>query len=270
LAGNLNLPLRVARKLKASGRALAIVGLWGETAPELEALADYFTLLSLGELASVKAFFKECGAEELCLAGGISRESVLFNFKPDRDALDLLATLPSFQTDQLLRAVAAYLEKDGLRLVSALDIAPEISVRPGLLTPREPGEELLADLNLAFRVAKELGRLDVGQTAVVSEKITVALEGADGTDATISRGAALSSKPIAVAKVVKPTQDRRFDLPLVGPLTIELLLKVKAGGLILDSGGLILLDEEKCVEMAGAGGLVIVAASQSPYVPAAG
>jgi DUF1009 family protein len=155
--------------------------------------------------------------------------------------------------------MAQWLEERSLKLVSVTELAPGLLVQPGLLTQKAPSPELLEDLRLAFRVAKELGRLDVGQTAVVSDKIAVALEGADGTDATIRRGAALCRKPVAVAKTVKPSQDTRFDLPVVGLETIEVLLECRAGALALDASGLIFLDQEQCLALANRAGLAIVA-----------
>ncbi|MDR1042238.1 MAG: UDP-2,3-diacylglucosamine diphosphatase LpxI [Deltaproteobacteria bacterium] len=259
IAGNLSLPVLAARKVKEEGRFLAVAAIAGEASAELRNLADRYTELSLGELAPMAGFFLDAGVTDVCMAGGVSRETIIRNYRPDEEAVRLLEGLASFQTDTILRAVAGWLEVRGLRLVAVTDLVPEILVRPGRLGATEPSGELMADLAFAFRIARELGRLDVGQTAVACDKIAVALEGADGTDATIRRGAALCSKPVAVAKVLKPSQDTRLDLPVVGPPTIRLLAEVGAGGLVLDARGLILLDEEECVRLADAAGLALLA-----------
>jgi DUF1009 family protein len=259
VAGNRSLPLTAAKAVKARGGRLVVVGLAGETDPAVYDLAEAHVELPLGALGALADFFLGRGASLAALAGGISRESVIARYQPDEEAVKVMESLASFQTDSILRAVAGYLEGRGLELVSVADLAPELLVAPGVLTRKAPEGELLEDLRMAFRLAKELGRLDCGQTVVVSDKIAVALEGADGTDATIERGAALCRKPVAVAKVVKPSQDYRLDLPVIGPDTIAALVKGQAGALALDAGGLIMLEAERCLELADSGGLAIVA-----------
>jgi len=259
IAGNLSLPVLAARKTKEEGRPLYVAGFCGETDPQLKLLSDRYLELPLGQLKPMADFFLENGVKKICLAGGLSRENIITSYQPDEAAIKLLESLSDFQTDNILRAVAGWLEERGLNLVSVAELIPEILVKPGLLTQTAPTPELLEDLNLAFRLAKELGRLDVGQTVVVSDKIAVALEGADGTNATIRRGASLCKKPIAVAKTVKPNQDFRLDLPVVGPETIEVLIECRAGGLALDSSGLIILEQDKCLQLANQAGLVILA-----------
>ncbi|MDR2612497.1 MAG: UDP-2,3-diacylglucosamine diphosphatase LpxI [Deltaproteobacteria bacterium] len=259
IAGNLSLPVLAARKVKEEGRFLAVAGIGGEASEELRGLADRYTELSLGELRPLSGFFLGCGVRDVCMAGGVSRETIIRNYRPDEEAVKLMEGLRSFQTDSILRAVAGWLEARGLNLVSVTDLVPEILVRPGRIGRAEPSPELEEDLSFAFRIARELGRLDVGQTVVACDKIAVALEGADGTDATIRRGASLCSKPVAVAKVLKPSQDTRLDLPVVGPPTVRLLAEVKAGGLALDARGLILLEEEECARLADEAGIALVA-----------
>ncbi|MDR2140207.1 MAG: UDP-2,3-diacylglucosamine diphosphatase LpxI [Deltaproteobacteria bacterium] len=267
IAGNLRLPVLTAQKLRAEGRPLVVVGLVGETAPEVRALADAYVELPLGQLQPLADFFLRNGAQKICMVGGVSRENIIGAYQPDEAALTIMEKLDNFHTDSILRAVAQWLESQGLTLVSVADLAPDLRVPPGLLTKKAPTPELLEDLRLAFKVAKELGRLDVGQTVVVSDKIAVALEGADGTDATIRRGAALCRKPVAVAKVVKPSQDSRLDLPVIGPETIEVLIECQAGGLALDARGLIMLEREKCLALADQAALVITAWQDEPGLP---
>jgi DUF1009 family protein len=259
IAGNQQLPVLAAKRVKESGQTLVVVGLAGETDPVISTISDYYLETPLGQLGKMANFFLDHKVERVCLAGGVSRENIISSYQPDQEAVKVMEKLTSFQTDTILRAVADYLEELGLKLVSVADIIPEILIHPGLLTQKAPDDEQLEDLKLAFRLAKELGRLDCGQTVVVSDKIAIALEGADGTDATIRRGAALCRKPISVAKVVKPRQDTRLDLPVIGPTTIATLVECRAGALALDAGGLIMLEGDKCLQMANQAGMVIVA-----------
>jgi DUF1009 family protein len=248
-----------AKKVKERGGRLVVVGLTGETDPKVAQLADAYLEIPLGHIGLTADFFLEHGVEKLSIAGGVSRENIISRYQPDEEAIKVMEKLSSFQTDSILRAVAGYLEERGLKLLSVAELVPELLIKPGLLTNSKPDPELLTDLQMAFRLAKELGRLDCGQTVVVSDKIAIALEGADGTDATIRRGASLCKKPIAVAKVVKPNQDTRLDLPVIGPDTVSVLTECGAGGLALDASGLIMLDGDRCLDMANQAGLVMVA-----------
>jgi DUF1009 family protein len=264
IAGNLSLPVLAARRVKAEGRTLLVAGISGETDPELQKLADYYEEISLGSLIPLSEFFLSRGCVTVAMAGGVSRDNIVKNYHPDEEAVKIMEKLPNFHTDAILRAFADWLEERGIKLVSITDVAPEILVKPGYLGKTRPNPELMEDLRLAFKFARELGRLDIGQTVVVSDKIAVALEGADGTDATIRRGANLCLKPVAVAKVLKPHQDKRLDLPVIGPSTLELLRDVGAGGLALDAKGLIVLEEESCVRLADEAGIVLVAWKELP------
>jgi DUF1009 family protein len=259
IAGNQDLPKYAARKIRSEGIPLCAVGLIGETDPEIRDLSDFYLEVPLGGLQAMADFFLTNGAVKICMAGGVSRERVVAGYQPDEAALELMAGLDNFHTDAILRALAGWLEAKGLNLVSVAELVPDLAVSPGLLTELPPTKSLLADLKLAYSVAKELGRLDVGQTVVASDKIVVALEGADGTDATIKRGAALCRKPVAVAKVVKPLQDVRLDPPVVGPETFSVLADCRAGALALDARGLIFLEREKCLSIANSVGLSVVA-----------
>ncbi|MDR2459927.1 MAG: UDP-2,3-diacylglucosamine diphosphatase LpxI [Deltaproteobacteria bacterium] len=264
IAGNHILPILAAKKAKERGQKVLVVGISGETDPELKELADYYEEVSLGQLKPLANFFLSHGCHTVSMAGSISRQNILSNYKPDEAAVQLMESLPNFLTDTILRSVAQWLEREGLKLVSVTDIVPELLVKPGQLGIHSPSNEILEDLILAFNLARELGRLDVGQTVVVCDKIAVALEGAEGTDETIRRGASLCSKPISVAKVLKPIQDTRFDLPVIGPSTIELLVEVAAGALVLDAKGLIVLEEERCISLANDAHIALLAWTEAP------
>ncbi|MDR1871531.1 MAG: UDP-2,3-diacylglucosamine diphosphatase LpxI [Deltaproteobacteria bacterium] len=264
IAGNLSLPVLTAQKIKAAKTPLVVVGLKGETDPQVKSLADAYLEVVLGHIQPMAQFFLAKGVKTVCMVGGVSRENITGSWDPDEAAQDILADLDNFHTDAILRAAAKWLEDQGLTLVSVAELVPDLTVQPGLLTAKAPSPALLEDLRLAYRVAKELGRLDVGQTVVVSDKIAVALEGADGTNATIFRGASLCRKPIAVAKVVKPSQDIRFDLPVIGPETINVLTSCGAGALALDARGLIMLEKEECLAQANKAGLAIIAWLDQP------
>ena len=259
IAGNRDLPLMVARKARELGRPLAVAGIVGEAAAELEHMSDHFTWNVLGQLRAMIDFFHLAGVRELVMIGGISRDNIIFNYEPDDIALEVMASISDFHTDKILRAMTARLEKEGLTLRAVTELLPELLTSPGVLTKKAPEAELAADLEVAWRVAKELGRLDVGQLAVVSDRITLAVEAAEGTDETVRRGAALAVKPVAVAKVVKPMQDIRLDPPVIGPDTIRVMTEAGVGALAVDASSILIVDREETVRLADEAGLALVA-----------
>ena len=263
VAGNRELPLMVVRRAKMLGRPSVVVGIEGEADPLLEQLADQFIWVQLGQLTKPLDFFRKAGVRDMVIIGGISRETLVLNYEPDEEAVVLLESLTDFQTDNLLRVVATYLEKMGFNLRPLADILPELLTAPGVLTKCSPSPELEADLKMAWRIAKGMGRLDIGQTIVVSDLITLAVEAAEGTDEAVIRGAALADKPVAVAKVVKPIQDFRLDPPVIGPDTIKVMAEAKVGALAVDASQTILIDREEIIRLAEEANLAIVAWTDS-------
>lgn len=259
IAGNRELPLMVAAKARQLGRPLAAVGIEGETNPALADLADSFIMVKLGQFKAMLDFFKAAGVKDLVMIGGIDRETIIFNYEPDEMFVEVMEALDDFHTDKILRAVTDRLEANGLKLWPVTELLPELLTPTGLLTKAAPDENLRADLKVAWRVAKELGRLDVGQVVVVSDRITLAVEAAEGTDAAVRRGAALAEKPVAVAKVVKPNQDWRLDPPVIGPETIRVMAEAKVGALVVDAAHILIIDREETLRLADEAGLVIVA-----------
>ncbi len=259
IAGNRDLPLMVAQKAKEIGRPLVVVGIEGEARPELAQLAERAAFIRLGQLQAMLEFLNRAGVRELMMIGGIDRETIILNYDPDEMFIGVLEKLDDFHTDKILRALTSCLEEQGIELKAVSELLPELLTAPGLLTSRAPDPDLTADLKVAWRSAKELGRLDVGQTAVVSDRITLAAEAAEGTDAAVIRGAALARKPVAVAKVVKPMQDLRLDPPVIGPETIRVMAEAGVGALAVDAEQVLILNRDETVRLAEEAGLALVA-----------
>jgi DUF1009 family protein len=258
IAGNRELPLMVMNKAKELGRPVFVLGIEGEADPGLEKLADRFAWVKLGQLQPIIDFFKEAGGRDLLMIGGISREAIV-NYEPDETAIEVMESIDDFHTDKILRAVAARLEREGLVLGAVPGLLPELLTAPGILGAKQPDADLLADLKVAWRIAKELGRLDVGQCAVVSDRITLAVEAAEGTDETVKRGAALAAKPAAVAKVVKPGQDLRLDPPVIGPESIRVMAAAGVGALVVDALSILIINRAECIRLADMAGLALLA-----------
>jgi DUF1009 family protein len=179
--------------------------------------------------------------------------------RPDIKGLSLLSRIVVLHDDGILRALAAELDKEGIEIVSSIQYLPELLIPKGYLTKKRPGRKQEADIRFGWKVAKELGRLDIGQCVVVRDKTVLALEAIDGTDETIKRGGRIAGKDAVIVKVSKPDQDLRFDVPSVGLETIKVMSEVKASVLAVEAGKTLIFDKPEMLKYADSLGISVVA-----------
>jgi hypothetical protein len=179
--------------------------------------------------------------------------------RPDTKAISLIAGMRHTHDDGLLRGFARLLEKEGIKIRASTFLLPEILAQEGCWTKRKPTQSEKADIKLGWDLAKEIGRLDVGQCLVVGGGSVLAVEAIDGTDATIKRGGQLSRGSAVVVKVCKPNQDIRFDIPAVGAQTIKTMNEVGLKVLAIEAGKAVVFDREEMIELANEFDMVIVA-----------
>jgi len=258
IAGSGTFPLTVARAARDEGYRVVAVAHNGETLPEMAAVADELSWIYVGELNKLIAVFKEAGVSEAVMAGGIKKVRLFGNAKPDMRTLMLLARVGIKKDDNLLRAVADELASEGIRIRSATEMLSSILTPQGLLTERRLTSREEQDADYGWSLAKEIGRLDIGQCVVVKDRTVLAVESIEGTDETIRRGGLHGGKGAVVVKVSKPQQDARFDLPTVGPRTIEVMADVGATVLVIEAGRSILLEKKILTEKARAGGISVL------------
>jgi len=180
------------------------------------------------------------------------------NVRPDLRGLTLMSKLAIFHDDDILRAVAGELQREGIHIVSSAEHLPELLAPRGNLTRRKPNQEEREDVEFGWKIAKELGRLDIGQCVVVRRKTVLAMEAIEGTNETILRGGKLAKEKAVVVKVSKPNQDMRFDVPAVGPDTIEVMAQVKASVLAIEAGKTLIFDKLGMISYADRSRIVIV------------
>jgi hypothetical protein len=178
--------------------------------------------------------------------------------QPDARALALLQRIGTFKDDAVLRGVAQELEAEGIEIVPPTAFLADVIARPMVYTQREPEPAQWRDIRYGYRVAKEIGRWDIGQCVVVRGEAVLAVEGIEGTDQTIRRAGALANGDVVVVKVCKPTQDLRFDLPAVGPGTVRTLVEARGCVLAVEAGRTVMLEREEMVAAADAAGVVVV------------
>lgn len=257
IAGKGQFPLLFAQAARQQGLTVVAVAHRGETDPSLETLAAECHWIYVGQIGKLIRALKKAGVSQAVMAGGISRGRLFREFRPDLRALNLLRRVGMGHDDRILRGLAAELEGEGVTILSPLLYLQEILAGPGPLSRRSPTPPEREDIDYGFRIAKAVGRLDLGQCVVVRRQVVTALEAIEGTDETIRRGGRLAGKGAVVVKVCKPGQDLRFDLPAVGTGTIQAMAEVQAQVLALEAGKTLMFDREEMLALANQAGIAV-------------
>jgi DUF1009 family protein len=264
IAGKGQFPLMCARAARQHGLGVVALAHHGETDPALADLADEIHWIYVGQLGKIIRVFKNAGVHRALMAGGINRGRLFSQFRPDFRALKLLAQVGVGQDDRVLRAVAGEMEREGITVVAATLFLEELMAPAGRLGRRRPAPWEMRDVNFGFKVAKEVGRLDIGQCAVVRHGVVAALEAIEGTDEAIRRGGQLSGPGAVVVKVCKPEQDLRFDLPAVGLGTVEAMAEVGARVLAIEAGKTLIFDRAEMISLADRHGIAVWGVAETP------
>jgi UDP-2,3-diacylglucosamine hydrolase len=258
IAGGGQFPLLVADAAKRRGLGVVAVAHLGETDPSLSEKVDEVIWIRLGQLGQLIKALKKKNVKKGLMAGTITKRRMFEDIRPDLRGLAVISKLALFHDDGILRAVADELAREGIEIVSSTQYLPELVARQGCLTKRKPNKSEKEDIDFGFQVAKELGRLDIGQCVVVKKKTILAVEAIEGTDAAIRRGGDLAREGAVVVKVSKPNQDLRFDVPAVGLGTMKTMGEVKAAALAVESGKTLLFDKNEMIAYADKIGIAIV------------
>jgi DUF1009 family protein len=262
IAGNGRFPIIFADNARKLGYHVSAVAHEGETEPELAGHVDRIHWIKIGQLNKLIKAFKEDGVHQAVMLGGIKKTHVFTTLRPDFRTLALATRLALWKDDDILRELAKELEREGIVICESTFGLEGILVEEGTLTARAPSEKEWEDILYGWEVAHEIGRLDIGQCVVVKDRVVVAVEAVEGTDGAIKRGGDLAKEGAVVVKRSKPQQDLRFDLPAVGPRTIEVMASVKASVLAIEAGRTILLDREIMLDKAQSARIAIVGIKQ--------
>lgn len=263
IAGGGQFPLLFAKAAQDKGRQVVIAAHKGESASEIEEVADRLCWVKLGQLGKIIKFFKEENVTETVLLGTITKTKIFKDILPDFKGLSLWNKIDVRQDDAILRAVAASLEKEGISVLESTIYLQDLLFPKGVLTRKKPTEAQFADIEFGWQMARAVGKLDIGQCVVVRNRTVLAVEAIEGTDAAIERGGALGKEDAVVVKVKKPGQDFRFDLPAIGTKTIESMQRVNARVLAVETGQALLFDAETVIVNADRAGIVIVGVEES-------
>jgi hypothetical protein len=270
IAGNGSFPLLVLDAARAQGLEVIVAAIKEEASSEIGAHgATAVHWLSLGELSRLIETFQREGVRRAIMAGQVKHKQIFSSIRPDWRLAKLLLSLGTQNTDSLLGAVAQTLADEGIILENSTSFLEPLLVKAGVLTKRAPSAQEKTSMDYGRSVARHLAQYDIGQTVVVAGSACVAVEAMEGTDATIERAgqimhslegdASTLSRELTVVKIAKPNQDMRFDVPVVGVKTIEVLRRAGATCLALDAGKCLLLEGQAIVTAADSANIAMVA-----------
>jgi len=258
IAGNGQFPILFSKAARAKGFEIFAIAHIGETREDLSQYVDNIEWIYLGQLGRLIKFFQSNKVESAVMVGAITKTRMFKDVKPDFKALKLLSSLRHTRDDNVLRALANFLEKEGIRIKASTFLVPELLATEGCWTQRKPKKSERLDIDFGWDLARKIGELDIGQCLVVQGRSVLAVEAIDGTDATIRRGGSLGNGQAVVVKICKPNQDRRFDLPAVGIQTIESMHESGASTLVVEAGNAIVFDREDTIHKANQRGICII------------
>ncbi|HVO62323.1 MAG TPA: UDP-2,3-diacylglucosamine diphosphatase LpxI [Terriglobales bacterium] len=269
IAGNGRFPFLVLDAARAQGYEVVVAAIKEETFPEIESHgAAAIHWLSLGELSRLIDTFKREGVHRAIMAGQVKHKQIFSSIRPDWKLAKLLLSLGSRNTDSLLGAIAKVLADEGITLENSTALLEPLLAKSGVLTKRAPSELESKNVEYGRTVATHLAQYDIGQTVVVAESACLAVEAMEGTDETIERAgrimkslqgdASTLSRALTVVKIAKPNQDMRFDVPVIGIKTIDVMRAAGATCLAIDAARCLLLDGEAIISAANATNIAIV------------
>lgn len=257
IAGNGRFPFLVADAARRQGRRVVAIGIREETFPDLEGRVDALHWVSLGQLGRCIEALRSEGVTEAVMAGQVKHKQIFSGIVPDLKMMSLLARLAVKNTDSLIGAVADFLAREGIRLLPSTALLEDQMAAPGAMTRGRPSKDELQDVAYGRQVARTLAGMDLGQTVVVKDRAAVALEAMEGTDEVIRRAGKLAGPGTTVVKVAKTRQDMRFDVPVVGAGTLDVMREAGARVLALEAGRTLLLDKGPFLAQAEGAGIAV-------------
>lgn len=266
IAGAGSFPFQVAEGARRQGRRIVIIGLRGFADPGLRGLADAFYWSGVVRLGGWKRIFAREGVREAIMAGRVRKADMygrlrLLRYLPDLTSLKVwYRKAKDKRNDSILQAAADELAAGGVKLIDSTCYCPKILAESGVLTATAPSEAQWRDIRFGWRIAKEMGRLDIGQSIAVKEQEVIAVEAVEGTDEMIRRAGQLCRQGgWTLVKVAKPKQDMRFDVPSIGPGTMESMHAGHGKVLAIEAGRTLLLERDRTLDLADQYGIIIVA-----------
>lgn len=261
VAGEGKLPGLLAKSAAAKGWRVVAVTLSPNAQAQVMPHVEAVHLIAPGQLGRNLKLLKEENVDSLVFIGKMPKIDLLKNIhKLDWLGIQTLSKMANFSDDSIQQTMGQVTEEHGMKVLTQSEFLRELFPNYGVMTKRQPTVGEYADVEYGIGVARELARLDIGQTVVVRDQMIIALEAIDGTDSTIRRAVSIAGKPVVVCKVARPSQDQRFDIPTVGMATLQSMVAPTPGGVLaLGAGETMVVDKEEMVEFAEKHGMVMMA-----------
>lgn len=259
IAGDGLLPVKMAQYAKDNGFDVVAISLSSDNYKQLCKYCSKVYTSSPGEVLKIEEILKNEEIKQLTFLGKVHKGLILKRPKFDSKAVEFLKTAKRLNDDEVMLGIIAEMEKIGITILDQTIFIKSLMIPAGVLGKLKPTAAQMEDVNYGYWLAKEMGKLDVGQSVVIKDKMVMAVEAIEGTDKCIRRGAKLARQGASVVKVSKPSQDKRFDIPTVGLKTLQTMKKYKASLLTVEANETIIVDQEKVVKYADKNNIVVMA-----------
>ena len=260
VAGDGELPVEMAKSAKNNGFEVVCISLSSDNFKELKKYCAKVVSYGPGQVDSIKQFLLDEGIKQLTFLGKVSKTMLIKRPRLEKTAIDVLKQMKKLNDDAIMLKIIEHMEQIGITILDQTIFIKNLMVQKGVLTSKAPNEVQNLDIEYGYKIAKQMGGLDIGQSVVMKDRMIMAIEAIEGTDRCIKRGGKLAKRKNAiVVKVSKPAQDKRFDIPAVGYRTIKTMKRYGANVLALESGETIIVDKDKMVDYANKHGIIIVA-----------
>ena len=259
IAGDGLLPVTMAQYAEESGCEVSAISLSGDNYKQLKKYCSKVYSFCPGEPIKIEEVLKKEDIKQLTFLGKVSKTILLKRPKLDSKAIDFLRKAIRLNDDKVMLMIIEELEKIGITVLDQTLFIKNLMIPSGVLGKVQPTPEQIEDVNYGYWLAKESGKLDVGQSVVIKNKMIMAVEAIEGTDKCIRRGGKLARKHARVVKVAKPNQDKRFDIPAIGLKTLKTMKKYKADLIAVEAGETIIVDQEKVIKYANKHDIVVMA-----------
>ena len=259
IAGNGRFPVIALETARKQGDEAIAIAIKEEASADVERAAARCYWLSLGELSRLIEICKSENITQIMMAGQVKHAKIFSAIRPDWRLIKLLATLPQKNTDSLIGGVRKVLSDEGIELVDSTLLLKPLLAPVGVITKRKPDADELRDIEYGRRIAHTLASLDLGQSVAIADRACVALEAMEGTDAMLRRAASLvEGKRLTLVKAASRRGHMLFDVPVIGPQTVDVMIETKTSALAIDAGRTLMLDREELLGKANAAGIAII------------
>ena len=257
IVGNGKLPLYFLKEVEGKELDIYPIGLFDTIEPEIKKHKN-FRMFNIGEAGTIATYLIKNDIKKLIMLGKVEKDVIFKDMKLDKIGEELLKRLPDRKDETLLFGIILFFNQNGIKVLPQTYLLKNMMFEKKCYTNSKPDESEIKTIKIGKEAAKALSRVDAGQSVICKDSSVVALEGIEGTDKTILRGGELAGKGTILVKMARPQQDMRVDVPAVGIGTIERLIEIGARGVVGESGKMLFLGKERCIELANANNLFII------------